>query len=43
MSLELEKLTKAKIIAQKNHLIVVKGLRKLEEESPIGFIEDILF
>ncbi len=42
-SLELEKLTRAKIISQKDHLIVVKDLQKLEEKSPISFIEDILF
>jgi CRP/FNR family cyclic AMP-dependent transcriptional regulator len=42
-SLELEKLTKAKIISQKDHLIVVKDLKKLEEKSPISFIEEAVF
>jgi CRP-like cAMP-binding protein len=42
-SLELEKLAKANLISQKDHLIVVKDLKKLEEQSPIGFIEEILF
>jgi len=42
-SLELEKLTKDKIISQKDHLISVIDLKKLEDKSPIGFIEEILF
>ena len=42
-SLELEKLTKAKIISQKDHLIVVLDLKKLEEKSPISFIEEAVF
>jgi len=42
-SLELEKLTKAKIISQKDHLIVIKDLKKLEEKSPISFIEEAIF
>jgi CRP/FNR family transcriptional regulator len=42
-SLELEKLTKASLISQKDHLIVVKDLKKLEEKSPISFIEEIQF
>jgi CRP-like cAMP-binding protein len=42
-SLELEKLTKDKIISQKDHLILVKDIKKLEDKSPIGFIEDIQF
>lgn len=42
-SLVLEKLTKEKIISQKEHLILVKNLKKLEDKSPIGFIEDIQF
>lgn len=42
-SLELEKLTKDKVISRKNHLITVKNLGKLEEKSPIGFVEDIQF
>jgi CRP/FNR family transcriptional regulator, cyclic AMP receptor protein len=42
-SLELEKLSKANIISQKDHLIVVKDLEKLEEKSPINFIEEAIF
>jgi len=42
-SLELERLTKSKIISQKDHQILVKDLRKLEEKSPISFIEEIQF
>jgi CRP-like cAMP-binding protein len=42
-SLELEKLARKNIISQKDHLIVVKDLKKLEEESPISFIEEIVF
>jgi len=42
-SLELEKLTKDKTISQKNHLILIKDLKKLEEKSPISFIEEIQF
>jgi len=42
-SLELEKLTKDKIISQKDHLILIKDLKRLEDKSPISFIEDIIF
>jgi CRP-like cAMP-binding protein len=42
-SLELEKLTKAKIISQKDHLVIVRDLKKLEEKSPISFIEEAIF
>jgi CRP-like cAMP-binding protein len=42
-SLELERLTKAKIISQKDHQILVKDLQKLEEKSPISFVEEIQF
>jgi len=42
-SLELEKLTKAKIISQKDHQIIIKDLKKLEEKSPITFIEEAIF
>jgi CRP/FNR family transcriptional regulator len=42
-SLEMEKLTKDKIISQKDHITLVKDLKKLENKSPIGFIEEILF
>jgi CRP/FNR family transcriptional regulator, cyclic AMP receptor protein len=42
-SIELGKLTKSKIISQTNHLIVVKNLKKLEEESPISYVENIIF
>jgi len=42
-SLELEKLTRDKIISQKDHLTVVKNLEKLAEKSPISYIEDIQF
>lgn len=38
-SLELEKLTKQKILSQDGRYIVIKNLKKLEEESPITFIE----
>lgn len=42
-SLELEKLMRDKIISQKDHLIVVRDLRRLEEKSPISFIEEAIF
>ena len=42
-TLELGKLTKQKIISQKDRLLLVTNIKRLEEESPIGFIEDILF
>lgn len=42
-SLELERLTKADIISQKDHQILIKDLKKLEEKSPISFIEEIQF
>ena len=42
-SLELEKLSKAKIISQKNRLIIVNDIKKLEEKSPIGFVEEAVF
>jgi CRP/FNR family transcriptional regulator len=41
-SLELAKLAKNKIIFQKNHLILVKNLKKLESESSINFEENII-
>ncbi len=40
-SLELEKLTKDNIISQKDRQIVIKDLKKLEEKSPIGFVEEL--
>lgn len=42
-SLELEKLIKDNIISQKDHLIIIRNLKRLENKSPIGFIEDIQF
>jgi CRP/FNR family transcriptional regulator, cyclic AMP receptor protein len=42
-SLELEKLVKDKIISQKDHLIQVKDLKKLEEKSPISYIEEAVY
>lgn len=42
-TVELGKLTKQKIISQKDRLLLVTNIKRLEEESPIGFIEDILF
>jgi CRP/FNR family transcriptional regulator len=42
-SLELEKLIKTKIISQKNHMIVIEDIKKLEEKSPISFIEEAIF
>ena len=42
-SLEIEKLTKRGIISQKNRVIIIKQLDKLQEISPIGFIEDAIF
>ena len=42
-SIELGKLEKAKIISQKNHLILVKDFKKLEKNSPISFVESVIF
>lgn len=42
-SLEIEKLSKKGIISQRNHLIVIKELEKLEQISPIGYIEEVIF
>lgn len=41
-SLELEKLTKNKIISRKNGLIVVDNLEKLEEEASVNSIDEII-
>jgi CRP/FNR family transcriptional regulator len=41
-SLELEKLTKNKIISRKNGLILVTNLEKLEEESSVHSTDDII-
>jgi len=42
-SLEIEKLAKRGIITQKNRLIIIKQLEKLQEISPIGFVEETIF
>lgn len=42
-SLELEKLTKKKIISQKKRFILVKNLKKLENASPITFVENVIY
>ncbi len=41
-SIELGKFTKANIISLENHLILVKNLRKLEDISPISYLEDVI-
>lgn len=42
-SIELSRFTKDKLISQKDHLIVIKDLSRLEEKSPIGFVEEMTF
>lgn len=42
-SLELEKLIKEKVISQKKHFIIVNNLKKLEEESSIKFVENVIY
>ena len=42
-SRELERLTKERIILQKNHKIIIKNIKKLEEESLITFAPNIIY
>jgi hypothetical protein len=41
-SLELEKLTKNKIISKKNGLLIINDLKKLEVESSINIVKNII-
>lgn len=42
-SIEMEKLTKSKIISKKNGLILINNLKKLEEQSLMKSAENIIF